>query len=365
MKKGFCFAAILAGAIILPPDLYALSLNISPPSFTAAVKPGGSASGKVDVFNKGDIAVGILAYTQDWVYQGDGGKEFRAAGTTPLSCAKWIQLFPQKFEMEPNSTVSVQYSITVPQDAKGGYYAVIFFESVPTGDTADEAGMFIRFAGRLGAIVYLEVEGSTERKAAVESLSIEPPQSNKPLELKLAMKNTGNVYIGAEGVLNIMDDEGLIYGTQKFGPVNTLPGDTREYAAEWFGELEEGSYTAVVTLDIDGAEPLVEERTITVTSGGEITSVSADTSQPNASFKARVKNTGHLNIEAEGRVDIIDKAGAVAASAPLKKVLIAPNTEKELAGLSERVLAPGDYTARAVITVGSKELIKEEAFSVK
>ena len=214
---GFCL-------VFLEATSYGFSLNISPPSFKASVEPGMSTSGTITIKNNSERVPGILVYTQDWLYNPDGSKSFHAAGTTSFSCAKWISLFPKKFQLGAGERMGVQYTINMPEDAEGGYYAVIFFESIPPDAVTEEKGMMVRFAGRLGTIVYLETEGRSSRKGFIESLSITPPQSNKPLEMTFSFKNTGNVYIGAEGTLNIIDGEGNVFGKERFGPVNTLPG---------------------------------------------------------------------------------------------------------------------------------------------
>ncbi len=344
---------------------FGFALNISPPSFHAGVKPGESNSGTITVYNKSDGDIGILVYTQDWIYNPDGSKTFLAAGTTELSCAKWIRLFPKKFKLAAGEQMAVQYTVTLPEDAQGGYYAVIFFESVPADVAERDEGMMIRFSGRLGTIVYLETEGRSTKKASVSAFSVTPPESNKPLEMKLSLKNEGNVYIGAEGTLNIIDAEGNVFGKETFGPVNTLPGESRETAVQWLGELEEGTYYAIATLDIGTDEPLVKEAEIAITSGGAIESLSVDTSSGTALFSVVVNNTGQLNIDAGGRLEILKENGERAASLNLKDTLIAPGKKREIKASLDEKLPQGSYKANAIISIGSKELTKEEMFFIK
>jgi hypothetical protein len=366
MKKSLFLGIIISMCVFLLNDpAYGLALNIGPPSFTVSVRPEGTASGVVTIQNNGDSDIGILVYTQDWVYNPDGSKSFHAAGTKPLSCARWISLFPKKFQLPSGGDMAVQYTINVPQEATGGYYAVIFFESVPVDSLEKQEGMMVHFAGRLGSIVYLEVEGQTTRQGVIKSVDITPPRSDKPLEMTLSYENKGNVYIGADGTLNIIDEEGNVYGKETFGPVNTLPGDTRQTKVEWLGELEEGTYYAIVTLDIGTDEPLVEERKITISSGGAIGKLSVDASTDEVSFSVLVKNTGHLNIDTGGRIEVLKENGDMVKRLNLKKTLIAPGKERELKGSLDEGLPPGKYKAKAVILIGTRELTKEEVFSVE
>jgi len=345
--------------------VFGFALNISPPSFHASVKPGGSTSGTVSVYNKSDEDIGILVYTQDWIYNPDGSKTFLAAGTTPLSCAKWIRIFPKKFKLKAGDKMAVQYTVALPDDAQGGYYAVIFFESVPADVAEQDEGMMIRFSGRLGAIAYLETEGRSTKRGTVKAFSVTPPQSNKPLEMRLTFKNEGNVYIGAEGTLNIIDDEGNVFGKEIFGPINTLPGESRETAVQWLCELEEGSYYAIATLDIGTDEPLVKEAEITISSGGAIKSLSVEATSGMPMFSVIVNNTGQLNIDVGGRLEVFEANGEPTASLDLKDTLIAPGKDRELRAALQEKLPQGAYKVKAIISIGEKELTKEEMFSIK
>lgn len=366
MKKNI-FLFVIISAIILSFETvsYGFSLNISPPSIHVSVKPGESASGNIVVDNRGESSLGILVYVQDWVYNPDGSKTFMAAGTAPLSCAKDIRVFPKTFKLEAGEKTSVQYTVTVPEDAKGGYYAVIFFESIPAEEVNKTEGMVVRFAGRLGSIIYLETEGKSIKSGVVKSFNVTPPHSDKPLEVSLSFENTGNVYIGAEGTLNITDKDGNVFGKEIFGPVNTLPGDTREAKVEWLGELEAGTYYAVVTLDIGTDEPVVKESEIVISSGGSIQTMSVDASTNKPSFSVVVKNSGQLNIDVGGKIDVLKEDGTLVKSVNLNSTLIAPDKERELKAVFDESLPVGSYKAKAVLLIGGKEIAKEEIFSIK
>ena len=194
MMKRYSFLFIIIATCILLSEsvCYGFAMNITPPSFKAVVKAGGSTSGNITVINKGEIDIGVNAYVQDWSYDEEGNRTFHAAGTTPLSCAKWIRLFPKRFQLGAGKKMGVQYTINVPEDAEGGYYAVIFFESMPMDKVEAEDGVVVQFSGRLGTIVFLETEEGSVYSGVIESLSVTPPQSNKPLEVDLSFKNTGN-----------------------------------------------------------------------------------------------------------------------------------------------------------------------------
>jgi len=365
MRKIFLWwvVMLLWGACVAT-DAYGFALFISPPSVETTVKPGGSASGTITIRNESEKDIAVKVYVQDWLYNPDGTKSFHEAGSTPLSCAKWITVFPKKVNVRAKDKIGVQYSINLPEDAAGGYYAVIFFESIPMGEFEGKQGVMIQLAGRLGSIIYVETEGRSTRKAVIRSLAITPPQSDRPLEMLLSYENTGNVHIRAEGMLNIIDEEGNVYGKRKVGPLNTLPGETRTTKVYWYGELEEGSYDAIVTLDIGTEEPLVEEAKLSIFFGGAISALKVDANSGKPIFSVLVENKGHLNIDTGGKIEVRSEDDRLVGNANLSKSIIAPGRERILTAALEEKLPPGSYTAKAIVSIGTAQLTKEEVFVI-
>ncbi len=139
----------------------------------------------------------------------------------------------------------------------------------------------------------------------------------------------------------------------------------RETKVEWLGELEEGTYYVIVTLDIGSEVPIVKEAELIISSSGTIKSLSVDASGGKASFSVQVKNTGHLNLDAGGRIEVLKKDGELVKSLNLKKTLIAPGKERQMKTVLDEKLPQGVYKAKAVISIGAKELTKEKEFSIK
>lgn len=367
MKKRIVISALifLSLCFLIDNEARAFSINVSPPSIRISVPPGETKSGTVTVENKSDGPIDIRVYTEDWAYSPDGSKQFLQAGTTPLSCAKWIATHPQKLHIESNSRAGVQYTISVPADAAGGHYAVIFFESIVSEGEATHGNVMLRFSGRIGSIVYLEAEGRIKRSGSITSFTCGRPDQNSPLAINITLKNDGNTHIIAQGVMNIIDKDGNIFGKKELGPINTLPGDTREYKTEWLGDLKEGAYDVIATLDTGVDAPLVAETVLTVVSSGAIDKIDIDSGTNQPSFNAIVDNTGNLNVKAEGRIEISDDKGNVVQTIPLKSTLIAPNTKKGIQAKAETALTAGQYKTRAIIMLGDKELVKEGEFSIR
>ncbi|MBU0479263.1 hypothetical protein KKC91_11950 [bacterium] len=364
MKIIFIIGFILCLTFSLLSEAMAFSINLDPPNLTLSIPPGGSESGIITLTNKGDVSLRVVVYTGDWTYGVDGVKEFGPAGTTPFSCADWLHIFPTEFELPAGESKEVQYTLTVPLDASGGHYGVIFFEA--DIGMQPSLGTSVRVAGRIGTIILQETEGMVDRRGSIVSLTTGPPDENKGFDINLRFKNEGNVRIGAKGTVNIIDKDGNFFGREEFPEIKTLPGDIRESMATWLGRLPVGEYFLVVTVDIGGEEVAIEELKITVIKKGQIEEVSADfLPDGTPEFSVKVANIGNINIEAKGRVEILDANKKIIQTLPLKEDLILPKRERVFTVGLDSPLSPGEYFLAATVDMGKGEVaVKEQKITV-
>lgn len=367
LRKLFCLATIAASVFSIGyiPKAAAFSMNLDPPRLELSIPPGGSKSGVIRVGNSGDATLKLKAYVQDWIYDPPGDRVFKPAGTTPLSCSNWIHLYPEEFEIKPGEKAEAIYTLSVPPDATGGHYAVIFFEGT-LGANAAEEGVVVRLAGRMGTIVLEETEGTIIKNGEIVSLKFSRPDENRPLDVDIAFKNEGNVFLAPSGVINIIDKEGIFFGRQEFQLKGTLPGDVIEEKVSLLSSLPEGEYDLIATLDLGAEEAAVKEDKITVTKKGEINKVDISFLQGKPPvFSIDFSNIGNLNIEAEGKIDILDVNDKLIVSLSVAKFLIAPDSQKEISVSLDKKLPYGEYKARAVLIFDGQTLCKENRFSVK
>lgn len=246
-------------------------LVIDQPKVRLVIPPGGSQSGIINVENPASEDKEVRVYTEDWYYVagGDGSKEFRPAGSLPLSSAPWITLAPVQFSLPGRSSMPVHWTVNVPKDVRGGHYAVVFFESLIAKATP-EAGVGVNLAVRVGALFYIEPKGTIERRLRLEELSLTP--QGESLHLKAVLHNSGNVDISATGVFNIIDTQGIVHCRGEIGEVYTLPGDRAQISGSASAQLKAGTYDLVITLKLGEEAVEVVEADIKVDSGGKIVS---------------------------------------------------------------------------------------------
>lgn len=230
------------------------TIRINPTKIRLVIPPGDSKSAAIEVENSTDEPIKIKAYVQDWRYTSlqNGTKEFFPAATMPFSCSDWVTFSPTEFTIPAYGRQRLSYTVKVPLKAEGGHYAVLFFETLlhkPDINNASRVGVMIR----IGALFYIEPQGTVKREAEVGSFRVERKSKDQPLHIGLDLKNTGNVDLTAGGTFHVMDQDGMIFARGEFDNVYTFPGNVAQMAAHWKEPLGAGVYDLVLTLDIGKA----------------------------------------------------------------------------------------------------------------
>lgn len=218
-----------------------------------SILPGSSKAGVINIENPTDTKKHIKAYLEDWSYTNqEGSKDFKPAGSTDLSCANWISFAPTEFSIPAFAKQAINYTVRVPQDARGGHYAILFLEASP-GEVTEDKGVAVGLAIRVGSLFYIEAEGTIRRQANLENFVLERETRGGPLKVRLDFTNTGNVDINAGGLFHIMDRKGMVVARSAFNEVYTLPGDSAKLIATWKEPIPKGKYDLVITLDLGKA----------------------------------------------------------------------------------------------------------------
>ncbi len=246
-------------------EAYAATIRINTPKVLLELEPGQTYAGEIVAENPTDEATKCRIYLEDWVYApgGTGEKRFSPVGSTLTSAGKWITFSPVEEELKPFGRTTVHYTVTVPMDVKGAYYAVLFFETL-LGTALNEEGASVNVAGRIGALFFIEIKGTNVRKGEIQSVEITPPFENKPLTMLSIFHNSGNVDITVGGNFLILDQGGRIKARGDLNKIYTFPGATESSKTEWIGRLPKGAYQALLTYNLGKGQNLVEEKTFTV-----------------------------------------------------------------------------------------------------
>lgn len=265
---GFRTRLFLALALLWPASAAAQAIGLAPAQVVQKFKPGVAFEMALASVNNGDQPVEMSVQITDFWYNEKNEKVFSPPGTSPRSAANWIQFVPEQFEIPAHGTQKMKAIVTPPPDARGGYYAVLFVQSKPvlTGQKTKE-GKTIFANVRVGCLVLLTADGTTDYKIKLDNLKLTPPSGTQGLRLTFDIANLGNTHVFPQGHVAVLDSNRKLVAKAESEMLRTLPGQQNPFQIDWTGNLSPGNYTAVLTLTY--AEEGVETRSIPFTVTGQ------------------------------------------------------------------------------------------------
>lgn len=264
------------------PGYAKVGISIVSPNTNFKKAPGESAAGSVTIVNAGSDPVRITTEITDMVNRRDERgqlvREEAPPGTTPYSCARWIQMLGETEKViSPAESTVFKFIVSPPPDVvSGGYFAYIFFTgnpvaSAPPKTDDQQVAIQLVMVPRFGTTVTYEIEGTVKRTGELLKLDFEPPTTKRPLKLRYEFKNTGNSNVKLTGAFHILDSEGNLVGKGDVAELKTLPGDQGVIATEWAGDISPGHYNLILTLELgpDATEVIVKELEFDVPAANE------------------------------------------------------------------------------------------------
>lgn len=236
----------------------AYGFSVDPARVELTIAPGRQKGVMLSVDNsQSDEPLHIKAYLTDIVYLSSGDYDFPPAGSALHSSANWIKIIPDELDVPAKKKGFVRVGVSVPAEAKGGYYAMLFFESSPSYESS---GLGINF--RIGALVDVKVAGTESRKAELSNIAFIEPK-----RIEVEVLNQGNVLIRPKGKIKILDAQGKKRIKQfDFNPQlqSILPDALRKFWTEIEEPLLPGAYRIKAEIDYGTKYLLVGELPIEV-----------------------------------------------------------------------------------------------------
>ena len=245
------FAAFWLGAA---PRADAFSFGVEPSRIELAVPAGKPRGRTVRVANRSDQPVHIRTYVTDVAFLPDGTSDFPEAGSTPWSCASWIRVVPQELDLAPGEGQDVRVSVAAPPESRGGHYAMVFFETLPS---YAEPGLNVNF--RIGAFTQVTITGTDTYAASLADLTAAPS------DIVVGVRNDGNALFRPRGRVKVFDARQAKVAQRDFNPerLGVLPGTVRAFHAP-LDPLPAGGYHVKVEIDYGTKYLLVGEREFTI-----------------------------------------------------------------------------------------------------
>jgi hypothetical protein len=227
----------------------AFTFTINPSRLELDVPAGGSKAVILYADNtKSDTQLHVRVFLEDIAHLPDGTNDYLALGSTPWSFSDWVTAKPVEFELPAGRFQGVRFSVSVPPDARGGRYGVVFFEGAPP--MVDKAG--VSAVLRLGTLVSINVTGTAIYKARLTEIST--LESEEGMEILVKLHNQGNVLFRPSGQVTIKNNKEKQIAKLDLNPLRggVLPGASRTFKVIYAKPLEEGRYIIEAVVDYGG-----------------------------------------------------------------------------------------------------------------
>ncbi|MCK4462835.1 MAG: hypothetical protein KAU58_00820 [Candidatus Omnitrophica bacterium] len=216
-------------------------ITIGPSRFEVSLPPGEIAVADYYVQNETDKPIHVVVEPENW---------FRDAYLyKDLAIEDWIKLDTYEFDLEPKEIKKLKLTIKVPVDVTGELVAQIFFTSAAGGGKSKVGAV----RARLGAVLYVAIKGTEKIDAEIENIFVSKitTQGKEALQIKVRVRNKGNVHLRPKGKVLIEDRKGEKIGefTLLYGRA-VLPRKHFDYHAFWEEpELKKGKYSVQATIN--------------------------------------------------------------------------------------------------------------------
>lgn len=169
-------------------------------NFTYQLDPGATVRDVVRVNNLSKQAQVFRVYSSDGINTPDGKFSLLEGDKKPAEAGAWVGLNNRRLKIPAGGHVDLPFVLRVPQKATPGDHAggiVAALTSVRT----DKSGNKVLVENRIGARVYLRVNGELRPAVSVTgmSASFHPgwiPFAGGQLDVKYTIQNTGNMRVG-------------------------------------------------------------------------------------------------------------------------------------------------------------------------
>jgi uncharacterized membrane protein len=180
----------------------------------------------------------------------------------PKDVGTWITLGATQYTLDPGKRVDIPFKVTIPSDATPGDHvgAIVAQRIVDPNNPSSGIGLDVRV--RVGARLYVRVDGPLNPSLAVESMSVRYDSPSNPFasadaHIDYTLTNTGDVRLSPTAALKLSGIFGL--GERKLPDrqiPELLPGSSIRIAETLHGVKPYGRLTTDLVVQQAG-QPVV------------------------------------------------------------------------------------------------------------
>ena len=261
--KGAAGCLLIAGILLLCAERTFSQVSvIGELSQDREARPGESYNGSILVKNDSDEPQEAKVYQTDYLFFSDGTNNYAEPGSTPRSNARWVSYSPSLLLIPPQATVTVNYSVAVP-DTTGGktltgsYWSMLMVEGIakesPESSVRAKSKnpeMGVRQTLRYGIQIATHIAGSGTRSIKFVSAKL-VRGSRGETSLQVDLEDDGTLGFRPDVYVELFDGKGVSKGKFPGHRYRMYPGTSVRQMIELSG-IAKGTYKALVVVDAGG-----------------------------------------------------------------------------------------------------------------
>ena len=243
----FCFSVSTLAA-----QAQSTGVSIKPATIEETLDPGTTKDYSITVENLNATEQLFYVFTRNISGVMEGGVPIFAADNrevTGFEISEWISLPVSEVLIPGNGTISLDFTMNVPQDATpGSHFGGVFLSAEPPGIERSGAAVGYQVAN----IISIRVSGDAVEQANIRQFSTSQfLYGSQNVDFAVNIENTGNVLVRPIGPLEIKNMLGNKVGNIVFNvdQAAVFPGVTREFTnINWTGDsIGFGRYEAILS----------------------------------------------------------------------------------------------------------------------
>jgi hypothetical protein len=231
--------------------------------FIYTLKSGQLFGDTVGVSNLGTTTATFVVYATDARTTNDGSFSLMREEEKAKDVGTWITLGATQYTLEPGKRVDIPFKLAIPADATPGDHVGAIVAQRVDDPKNPGSGIGLDVRVRVGARLYVRVDGPLNPSLAVESMSVRYDSPGNPFgsadaHIDYTLTNTGDVRLSPTAALRLSGLFGL--GEQKLPDrqiPELLPGSSIQIAETVHGVKPFGRLTTHLVVQQPGQPVMV------------------------------------------------------------------------------------------------------------
>jgi hypothetical protein len=242
-----------------------VGLGLSPMRVEVNLNAGAVHSGALTLRNEAESPVRIRAELLDFHLDSSAVPQFSRdfPAEAAFSCRRWLSINPMETEIGPHQSVSIRYSLRVPDSAPvAGFHCAAGFNSLPVASQDGKSGL--RNAIRMVAAFFV-ITGNPAVEGELSDVQVEPVKDtpDRPWRAVVTLKNWGKRHFRPNGDLQVLDQAGTVLASHAFPALPVLPNREQRFVFPLDLRPEDKRRTIRVRVGL-GAPEIIQEAVVPV-----------------------------------------------------------------------------------------------------